>query len=234
MSKLRTLLGLLAASALVVSFVPAFVSAQTAPYYGNCNAPYSSTYPYNYPYNNYPNNYCPPHGTLFVYVQVNAPTGSYYSRQPGDFTATISGGNAYPATIQGSPNGQLVSVLGSYSVTALSFQGFTPTYSSGCTGTVSQGQQASCVITETPIYPYNYSPNQYPNQYFNQYPYLNQSYTNPYTAPAVYVTPTYVPRLPNTGFEPQNALATAALIILIAMASFSLPYVRKTLAVILG
>lgn len=237
MSVLHSVLGFIAALALAGALVPAFALAQTTPYnyynYGNCNSQYSITYPYNNGY--YPNGYCP-QGTLFVYVQVNAPANSFYSRPPSDFTIIVSGGNAYPATVPGSTNGQLISVLGSYSVTAASFQGFTPSYSSGCTGTVSQGQQASCVITETPIYPYNYQPN-YPYQqnyqYPNQYPYYNKPYLAPYTAPTVYVTPTYVPRLPNTGFEPQTA-AAAVLVVLIAMAFLSLPYVRKALASILG
>lgn len=238
MSLSRSILGFVAALAFAGAFVPAFAFAQTTPYnynYGNCNSQYSNTYPYNttYPYNN---GYCP-QGTLFVYVQVNAPANSFYSRPPSDFTIIVSGGNAYPATVPGSTNGKLISVLGSYSVTAASFQGFTPSYSSGCTGSVSQGQQVSCVITETPIYPYNYQPNYpYPQnyQYPNQNSYYNQPYVTPYTAPTVYVTPTYVPRLPNTGFDPQSGLVTVALIVLIVMASFSLSYVRKALAVIIG
>jgi hypothetical protein len=229
------MLGFVAALALAGAFVPAFASAQTAPYYGNCNTSYS-TYPYNYnqyPYNNYPYGNCPQQGMLFVYLQVSTPANSYYGRPASDFSISVSGGNAYPTTFPGSLNGQIVSVLGSYSVTAASFQGFTPSYSSGCTGTVSQGQQASCVITETPIYPYNY-------QYPQQYPYT-QPYVTPYVAPTptVYIAPVYSPKLPNTGFEPlsstQGGAAIAfAVVAFIAIAFLSLPYVRKAFAATLG
>jgi len=231
MSISRVIVGLVAVSALALGVAPALASAQTAPYYyGNCATyPYSTTYPYTYPYNTYGynNGYCP-QGNLFVYVQVAAPANSFYSRQPSDFSISVSGGNAYPATFPGSTNGQLISVVGSYSVTAAPFQNYTASYSNGCTGNLSQGQQGTCVITETPTNaPYNI----YNYPYNIQYPYL----TAPgYNMPNVYVTPTYVPRLPNTGFEPQDGLALAALAVLMAMAAFSLPYVRKALAIILG
>lgn len=234
MSISRSILGFAAALALAGALVPALASAQTAPYYGNCNDPYSTNYPYpsfydpyigSYP-NGYPQNQYCGRGTLFVYVQVNATVNSYYGRQTNDFTVSISGGNAYPATLQGSPNGQLVSVLGSYSVTAASFQGFTPSYSGGCTGALSQGQQTTCVITENPIYPYNYQP---PYNYA-PYPYYNTAQPAP-----VYVTPSYVPKLPNTGFEPQDGAAMAfAAAALIALVFITLPYVRKAFATLLG
>jgi len=54
-------------------------------------------------------------------------------------------------------------------------------------------------------------------------------------APTVYVTPTYVPALPNTGFEPLSATGVAyALAALIAAALMSFPYVRKAFAALLG
>ena len=233
----RSILGLAAVLALAGAFAPAFTSAQTTPYYyGNCNNTYqytNNTYPYNY---NYQYGNCPP-SNLFVYVQVNAPANSYYSRKPSDFTVTISGATAYPQTFPGSSNGQMVSVVGTYSVTAASFEGFTASYSSGCAGTLVQNQQTSCVITENPIYPYNY---QYPQQYTQQYPYYTTPVATPYVAPAVnaptvYVTPAYIPRMPNTGFEPQTGAAIAfAAVALIAMAFLFFPYVRKALAVVLG
>lgn len=234
----RSMLGFATALAIAGAFVPAFASAQTPVYYnynGNCNTAYSYSNIYDpyinaYPYGSAQNGYCGK-GTLFVYLQVNAPANSYYARRPNDFTVSVSGGNAYPATLQGSPNGQLVSVLGSYSVTAASFQGYTPSYSSGCSGSVSQSQQATCVITENPIYPYNYQPNgyQYPYTPYPQNPYLMQ----PAVAPTVSIS--YVPKLPNTGFEPQDGAAVAfAAVTLIAMAFLSLPYVRKAITAILG
>jgi hypothetical protein len=64
---------------------------------------------------------------------------------------------------------------------------------------------------------------------------VNGNYTTyPYTG-GVTVTPTYIPRLPNTGFEPQNGAAAAtAAVLLIAAALFALPYVRKAFAIVLG
>lgn len=236
----RTVVGIAAALAIAGAFAPALASAQTYYYgtYGNTGTLstncamlyYNGAYPANYNNGYYPNTSCPPQGSLLIYLHVNAPQGSYYgNRQSSDFTVSIYGGNPHPATIQGSESGRLVSVLGSYSVNAASFQGFTPSYSTGCSGTLSQGQQNTCVITENPVYPANYYPNApYYNQYPYQAPYVQQ-------APAVYVTPTYIPTLPNTGFEPLSGASLAfALVALLAAAFVSLPYVRKALAVILG
>ncbi|MGC9602689.1 MAG: hypothetical protein ABSE76_03045 [Minisyncoccia bacterium] len=52
---------------------------------------------------------------------------------------------------------------------------------------------------------------------------------------SVYVTPTYIPSLPNTGFAPMSsaeAASTVALMIAIALVTF--PYVRKAFTVVLG
>ncbi len=218
----RTIVGFVAAIALASTLAPALASADTSYYYGNCG------YPYSFQYNQYPtnwNNTYPANcgrGNLLVYVQVNAPANSYYSHPVSDFSVSVNGGNAWPATVQGATNGQPVSVLGSYSVTAAPFNGFSATYSTGCTGTLSQGQQAVCIVTENPVYPSGYSP----------YPYFYQQFPNN-NGPVV-ISTQYVPKLPNTGFEPQNVVALIVLSILLAMASLTLPYVRKAFAAILG
>src|SRR3990167_5012905 len=106
MKLLRIALPSVALAALFIWFVPVVVSAQ---YYPNCNNiyPYTNTYPYNsYPYNysygNYPYGYnC--QNNLYIYVQVNNYGGNY--RSASDFTISVGGGNAYPATIPGSVNG---------------------------------------------------------------------------------------------------------------------------------
>ncbi len=44
---------------------------------------------------------------------------------------------------------------------------------------------------------------------------------------------TYIPNLPNTGFEPHNGFPVAfALVVLIAIAIVAYPYVRKAFAVV--
>lgn len=51
----------------------------------------------------------------------------------------------------------------------------------------------------------------------------------------VNITSTYVPALPNTGFEPQSAAAIAfALVALLGLGVAFLPYVRKVITAILG
>jgi hypothetical protein len=229
----------------------------------------------------------------------------------------VSGANASPSSFPGSITGTYVSVGGSYSVVATNMQGYTPTYSQGCTGTLGANEHATCIVTEGNSAPYNSYPTPYP---FN-YPYPNPALTctpatqtvglgqsvtftalgdtngplnwataqrtflsigpsltttlqntgtqtvtvsNNYqsatctvvvvpgfvpgttypntlyqngvisTGP-VTVVPTYIPHLPNTGFEPLNAASVAfALAALIAAAFITLPYVRKAFAVILG
>ena len=116
------------------------------------------------------------------------------------------------------------------SVTAAQFQGYTASYSSGCVGNLVPGAQNTCVITETPNnFLYNPYP-QYTQPYYNQpYPYIISG------APVVTVTPSFVPRLPNTGFEPQNGASMAfALVALLAAAFVSYPYVRKAFATLVG
>ncbi|MDE1924756.1 MAG: hypothetical protein KGH79_01065 [Patescibacteria group bacterium] len=295
---LKSLLAPLAALALMASFVPALAFAQTYPY-NYCNSSYSG---------NYQN--CMP-GNLLVYMQVlNQNNG--IAGNPGNFTVTVSGTNPTPASFPGSQSGTQVSVGGSYSVTALPLQGYTATYSVGCTGTLANNQQATCVITEnnaysyyspypTP-YPYNYAPQPLvclpqtqtvnlgatatftaeggdASQYNWQTPtrsFLNigqtlnvaftqtgtqtvtvtngtqtancmvnvvpggapvpvGAYVNPYqTQPQAYVTPTYYPALPNTGFEPQNGAEIAfAVAVLLGFGLIMLPYVRKAFAIVL-
>jgi len=227
MSIKNTVFGLLAASALLISAAPSLASAQSYPYVTNCGYGYNYQYQGIYPYNQYQN--CNG-GTLLVFVQVNAPVNSLWSVPASSFSISVSGNNVYPSTVQGANTAQPVSVSGSYAVNAASYQGFTATYSSGCTGSLVLGQTATCVVTETPVNMPNYN-NQYPYGYNNTYPY---NYQYPYNnQPTVYVTPTYVPRLPNTGFEPQNGAALAfAAVALIAAAFLALPYVRKALAII--
>jgi hypothetical protein len=95
---------------------------------------------------------------------------------------------------------------------------------------------------------YPYTPTySYPNySYASTYQYPTYSYSNPsryykgehvaYTNSGyVSLGTTYVPYLPNTGFEPQSSFAIAfALVVLITLAIFSYPYVRKAFIVVRG
>jgi hypothetical protein len=312
----------------MAALVPAFAFAQSY----NCGTTNSNNWSF---WNNGNNTACTS-GDLLVYVQVtsnNSYNNNYnnnynngynnYNQAPSNFTVAVSGLNANPSTFPGSLSGTQVTVAGSYSVTALQLQGYSASYSSGCTGTLSQGQSALCVVTESNSYSsynqystpylYNYSYNvplsctpsyqtvnlgqtttftanggdysqynwQTPQRaYLNVGPVLNVAFTqtgtqtvsvtngtdvesctvnvvvsgapapvvvNPYNPiypstyssnsnyGSVYVTPTYIPSLPNTGFAPMSgAEAASAAVLAIAMALIALPYARKAFAVVLG
>ncbi|MEI7720114.1 MAG: hypothetical protein WCI89_02815 [bacterium] len=297
---LRPIIAILASFAFVFIVVPVFVSAEyTTQYYSG-------------------------QGTLLVYVQVpSANLTTRILRLPGDFTAVVSGGSASPASFQGSINGVTVSVLGSYSVTALPVPGYNPIYSSGCSGNFSSGDHGLCIITEYQnSNDYNGVVTPYPYPYVGQTPltcapvyqtitlgqpvtfavgggsgiynwstpnrtYLGTrasltttlqssgvqtvtvssdtqtaictvnvvgtngpvSYTTPsyvppttssavasaYPVPTTAVTSTYVPKLPNTGFEPLSVMLERdggaplafALVLLAAAGIFFAPYARK-------
>ncbi|HUD02911.1 MAG TPA: hypothetical protein VMR46_02740 [Candidatus Paceibacterota bacterium] len=316
MSLYRSLLTFLGALVITAAFVPAFAFAQS---YNCTNGGSSNNWSF---WNNGNTTACTP-GDLLVYVQVtNNVNNGYttYNEAPSNFTVAVSGLNASPATFAGSLSGTQVSVGGSYSVTALQLSGYSATYSSGCTGTLEQGESGLCVITEsnTSSY-YNQYPSAYPyNYYYNvplsctpSYQTVNLGQTATFTANGgdysqynwqtpqrsylnigavlnvaftqtgtqtvsvtngtdvesctvnvvasgapvvvnsvypnntygtasgsgygVYVTPTYIPSLPNTGFAPMSsAEAASAVALMIAMALVALPYVRKAFTVVLG
>lgn len=293
----------------VAAFVPAFASAQSF----NC-ANQNNTW------NSWGNNNttCTP-GHLLVYVQVSNNINNGYNRVPSDFTVAVSGVNANPSSFPGSVSGTQVLVGGSYSVVALQLQGYSATYSSGCTGTLNNGENALCVVTESNSTVYNQYPTPYQyNGYYNQAltcspanqtvnlgqtttfvanggdysqynwqtpqrSYLNVGQTLNVTfqqtgtqtisvtngtsvanctvtvvasgAPApivinptnynngtynatyggVYVTPTYIPRFPNTGFEPMtSAAAASAVVVLLALALAGHSYIKKAFTAVLS
>ena len=306
MSLYRSLLAFAGFLIVTAALVPAFALAQVYNPYTNCN---NSTY--------YGGNttVCGP-GSLLVYVQVTNNLNNGFNQVPSAFTVAVSGLNASPSTFPGSLSGTQVSVAGSYSVTALQLQGYSASYSTGCTGTITQGESALCVITESnSSYYYNQYPTQYPYNYYTNIPlsctpsyqtvnlgqtvtfnseggdysqynwqtpqraYLNVGQTlnitfpqtgtqtvtvtngtqtatctvtvvasgapvviNPtnytgynYNNGGVYVTPTYIPSFPNTGFDPITGAGIAsALAVLIAFALVTLPYIKKAFAAVLG
>jgi hypothetical protein len=108
---------------------------------------------------------CTP-GVLQVYVQVTTNTTGT-TRNPQDFTVTVSGNNPSPASFPGSVSGTFVSVGGGYSVVVAQLPGYVASYSTGCTGTLTNNQQALCVVTESANYPYYNAPQPYPYPYTN-------------------------------------------------------------------
>jgi hypothetical protein len=70
-----------------------------------------------------------------------------------NFTMTIggvvaSGGNSFPGSEAGTD--KLVTA-GSYSVSETGPSGYVPTYSSGCSGTISAGQTVTCTVTNDDV-----------------------------------------------------------------------------------
>ena len=318
-SSIYSLRTLAIALAIVAGLVPAFAFAQ---YSQNCTTSWQ----------NWGSTNCTP-GNLLVYVQVNNNNGA--TRAPADFAVTVNAPSVSPSSFPGSLSGTSVLVGGSYSVNVLQQQGYTASYSTGCTGNLStnfgQNQSATCIVTESNIsgynnYPYSYYPNQ---TYSNNYPY-NNAYVAPLTCnpsgqtvtvgqnvtftaqggefsqfnwsnsnipnstsynvgrtytttllspgtqnimvtngaqtalctvtvvgypvagytynnypgnnvtsigniyPTVTVTPSYIPRLPNTGFAPMDAASLAmALAFIFAAALAAYPYARKAFAIVL-
>lgn len=154
------------ALAIVAGLVPAFAFAQQ---YTNCSTQWQ----------NWGSTNCTP-GNLLVYVQVNNNNGA--NRAPADFTVSVSAPTVSPSSFPGSLQGTSVLVGGNYSVTVLQQQNYTASYSSGCSGYLSQNSSATCIVTESNIsgynnYPYTYYPNQY---YPSIYPY-NTGYSVPLT-----------------------------------------------------
>jgi hypothetical protein len=328
MSLYRSLLTFLGALVITAAFVPAFAFAQS---YNCTNGTNSNDWSF---WNNGNTTVCTP-GHLLVYVQVtnnvnngynyNNNYNNTYNQAPSNFTVAVSGLNANPSSFAGSLSGTQVTVSGSYSVTALQLSGYSATYSSGCNGTLTQGESALCVVTEsnTSSY-YNQYPTSYPYNYYYNVPlsctpsyqtvnlgqtatftanggdysqynwqtpqrsylnigavlnvaftqtgtqtvsvtngtdvasctvnvvasgapvtvnptYSNNGYSTTYGSAynsnygGVYVTPTYVPSLPNTGFAPMSSAEAASVVaLMIAMALVALPYVRKAFTVVLG
>jgi len=323
---IRTLILSLASLVLALSFVPVFAFAQSYnPVYGqayNCGTN-TNWWTTNWNNANNANNANCTNGQLLVYVQVLNGNSSYaYNQAPSAFTVTVNGQNASPSSFAGSLSGTPVSVLGSYSVQAIQLSGYSASYSTGCNGSIVNGQQATCVITENTTSYYSPYPTPYPYPYYNQqlsctpsfqtvnlgqtvtfnaeggdysqynWSANNRSYLNvgpslnivmentgtqtvtvtngtatasctvdvvysgapvsvinpintvqPITTiatsyPNVVVTPSYIPRLPNTGYEPLFSAAGAstlafALVLLMAAAIAAYPYVRQAFAVVL-
>ena len=86
----------------------------------------------------------PPASSETVIVTTRVSGGS---KSPSDFTITVSGNNPKPDSFPGSSSGTSVTLLaGRYSVSSSTIDGYTTSYSSGCSGTASGGQ-VKCTVT---------------------------------------------------------------------------------------
>jgi hypothetical protein len=76
---------------------------------------------------------------------------------PSDFTIKVTGNNPTPSTFHvtspGTPGTRPSTVVtlgvGAYKVSEEPFQGFEPSFSADCTGTISPGDQKTCTITNS-------------------------------------------------------------------------------------
>lgn len=150
--------------------------------------------------------------TLNVYVQV---VNQYnQTRAPHEFTVSVAGTSITPPSFTGSSNGTVVTMPAGayYSVSSSGFAGYSATYSGSCSGALSAGVTAVCIVTQS-------------GQYYNS--------PQPTTNPPVTYSATYIPnKLPNTGFDPSQAGAILAVMatLMIAGATLFYPYARKVVA----
>lgn len=102
-------------------------------------------------------------GTLLVYVQV---LGQGSLTASNVVTVSVTGQNPTPAVFPGSVGGTLVTMgSGSYGVVATNSAGLTPSYSTGCNGTLYNGQTSTCVVTMSGSSPFYGQPTPYPYPY---------------------------------------------------------------------
>ncbi len=70
------------------------------------------------------------------------------SGQAGDFTLNVTGGSPSPASFSGSEGGTTVTLnAGSYSVAESALSGYAASYSTDCSGTITNGETKTCTVT---------------------------------------------------------------------------------------
>ena len=107
-------------------------------------------------------------GGLVVYVFIPGQQNVYGPTVvPADFTVSVSGNAPTPSTFRGSnPGTPVLLAPGAYNVTLSGdLHNHTPTYSQGCSGTISSGQNALCTITVSPTNRFYSQPVPYPYSY---------------------------------------------------------------------
>ena len=89
----------------------------------------------------------PPPGLLGTIKVLTKVSGG--DSKPSDFTITVTGNNPNPASFSGSASGTTVTLKpGKYSVSSSSISGYSTSYSSGCSGSISGGKNIKfCTVT---------------------------------------------------------------------------------------
>jgi hypothetical protein len=115
------------------------------------------------------NQYAPlPGSTTFLNVVTKVDNTNGGTKQPSDFTITVSGNRPSPRTFSGSSSGTSVRLhSGSYEVVANNMPDYSTSYSPECSGTANGGIPIKCIINNEyhgkPIRPSPAPPNEPPN-----------------------------------------------------------------------
>src|SRR6266571_870415 len=118
------------------------ISGYTTAYSSGCSGTASGGVPISCTVTNL---YTPNLGTLVVNTKVDNTNGG--TKKPSDFTISVTGNSPKPSSSSGSSSGSTVTLKpGTYGVTESSVLGYTTTYSSGCSGSISAGQTLSCTV----------------------------------------------------------------------------------------
>lgn len=146
-------------------------------------------------------------GTLNVTKHVVNDNGGTLTA--GSFNLSVTGTtNITPSSFAGSESGTVVSLdAGSYSVTEGAYAGYTTTYSADCTSTITEGSTKNCTVTNDDILVQRGGG----GGMLITPPTVTQ--TVPVIAPVVQqivpvvlpIAKTVTPKLPNTGFPPQDS-----------------------------
>jgi prealbumin domain-containing protein len=89
----------------------------------------------------------PPGSTTFLNVITKVDNSNGGTKKPSDFTITVSGNSPKPSLFGGSSSGTPVTLqAGKYSVSSSTIDGYTTSYSSGCSG-IASGGLVKCTIT---------------------------------------------------------------------------------------
>ena len=90
----------------------------------------------------------PPGSTTFLNVVTKVDNTNGGTKQPSDFTITVSGNRPSPRTFSGSSSGTSVRLSsGNYEVTSNSIPDYSTSYSPACSGTASGGVPIKCTVT---------------------------------------------------------------------------------------
>ena len=178
-------------------------------------------------YNQYPTPY--PYGYYNPTPLSCAP--SYQTVNLGQTTTFVANGGDYSQYNWQTPQHTYLNVGQTLNITFAQTGIQTVTVTNG---TATASCTVNVVVSGAPISTV-INPAQYITNYAGGYSAGYTGYATASNYGGVYVTPTYVPSFPNTGFEPLSSTAAAsAVVVLIACALVALPYVRKAFTAVLS